>query len=125
MMTTPASSGEMPCRRWNGRAVLSLPARLMLPMGEYDCLLEDLSLGGACIHIATAPRLGATAILKFGDHALFCTISWVKGQQCGLKFMERLPKDVVMRMQWLAANIEDYENERSIQAARNWSTGKG
>jgi PilZ domain len=112
------------CHRWDGRAPMDVPARLMLTSGIHACLLEDISLGGARISLDYSPVKGAEAFLQFGSYEVFCTITWSRRGQCGIKFDQRLPKPVLLRMREYADNREVIETAQSRSAAKGWSTGQ-
>ncbi|OCC24766.1 hypothetical protein MB02_04650 [Croceicoccus estronivorus] len=120
----PSSTEKMACRRWNGRARLALPAKLMLPNEEMHCMLEDLSLGGARIRIEKLPRLGASVWLRFSDYEIFGSVAWARGHLCGLTFEERIPKDIILHMRALSDHFSEYEDSQARFAAEHWASGK-
>jgi len=121
----PSSEEKMVCRRWNGRAALALPARLMLPNEEIHCVLEDLSLGGARIRIGKLPKLGASVWLRFSDYEIFGSVAWTRGHLCGLTFEQRIPKDIILHMRVLSDHFVEYEDSEARFAAKDWASGKG
>ncbi|HEX9807723.1 MAG TPA: PilZ domain-containing protein [Alteraurantiacibacter sp.] len=115
---------NMTCRRWDGRAPMDIPARLMLTNGTEPCLLEDLSMGGARIALDSPPKTGAEGFLKFGRYEVFATVVWTRGGECGVEFERRLPKEVIIEMREFARNIDQLEASQLRNAAKGWSTGR-
>jgi hypothetical protein len=83
------------CSRRDGRIPVSVPAELELARGSTDCSIEDISMGGARIRLHIPPKQGTLAILRFGGYQVFGAIAWAKGHCCGMKFDNRIPKEVV------------------------------
>jgi len=115
---------NLTCRRWDGRAPMDIPARLMLSGSNEACLLEDLSMGGARIAMPGPPRCGAEAFLEFGTYQVYCSVVWVRGEECGIKFDQRLPKQVIIQMREFARNVDLIEAKELRSAAQGWSTGR-
>ena len=97
----------------------------MLSEGKFDCVLEDLSLGGARISCDRKIESGREAWLKFDRFKVFGTITWVHGRQYGIEFEERIPKSVIMEMQSFAADYEAYEKHQGTVEAKAYVIGEG
>ncbi|GEM_PF-2846144 len=113
------------CRRDYRRALLSLPSAIMLPNGEFPCSLEDLSLGGARIRAEREMISGDALWLKLDKLRVFGIVRWVKEDEYGVEFEEKLPKTLVMQMQGHAVDPEEYEAVQAMLMARNWVIGDG
>jgi len=50
--------------------------------------LADISQTGAMLRGSRLPPTGSTALLKAGPLQVLCTVVWVKGEQCGVRFDE-------------------------------------
>ncbi len=97
---------------------MSFPGKLALSDGNFDCVLEDLSLGGARVSSDRAIEQGREVWLKFDRFEVFGTITWANGGQYGIEFEERLPKSVILEMQGYAVDFDDYEEYHSKIAAK-------
>lgn len=117
--------GDESCRREAGRAILSFPGKLALSDGNFDCVLEDLSLGGACISCDREIEAGREVWLKFDRFKVFGTIAWCHDRQYGIEFEERIPKSIVLEMQGYAVNFDDYEKHQGMVAAKAHVIGEG
>lgn len=91
-------------RRANARARMCLPAKLMFPDRACTCILENLSPGGALVHVESAPPLGSGACLQCADFELFCTVVWTDGRKAGLSFDVPLNHDIVLAVRAFANN---------------------
>ena len=116
---------EESCRRGVGRAILAFPGKLMLSEGKFDCVLEDLSLGGARISCDRKIDSGREIWLKFDRFEVFGTITWVHGRQYGVEFEERVPKSIIIEMQSYAADYEAYEKRQGTDEAKAYVIGEG
>lgn len=110
--------------RRDGRASLSFPCTIILPDGKFPCELKDVSLGGA--RISTDARLepGRTLWLKFDEYEAFATVMWARGGECGVKFEERLPKVIVMKVQGYSVDMDEYQAAQGRRAAKSWAIGE-
>lgn len=116
--------GEELCRRGAGRAHLTFPGKLALSDGNFACMLEDLSLGGARISCSRKTETGREVWLEFDRFKVFGTIAWAHGSQYGINFEERIPKRIVLEMQGYAANIEEYDKHQSMIEAKSHVLGE-
>lgn len=112
-------------RRANARARMCLPVKLMFPDRTCTCILENLSSGGARIHIDPAPRLGSGAFLQCADIELFCTVVWTHGAKSGLAFDMPLSKDVVVAVRTFADNYANIAQAEMQREANGWVEGRG
>jgi hypothetical protein len=119
------SQDDESCRRDAGRAQLHFPGKLALSDGNYDCVLEDLSLGGARISSDRTIEHGREVWLKFDRFEVFGTVTWARGGQYGIEFEERLPKSVILEMQGYAVDFDDYEAYQGKMAAKAHVYGDG
>lgn len=112
-------------RRRTGRAMLAFPGKLALSDGNFDCIVEDLSLGGARITCFRAITPDREAWLKFDRFKVFGTINWRDGNEYGVAFEEALPKRVILEMRDHAADISGYERRQATLAAKDHVIGDG
>ena len=126
-MTALAESwqGDESCRRVAGRALLAFPGKLALSEGNFDCVVEDLSLGGARISCNRKMEPGREVWLKFDRFKVFGTLTWCHDGQYGIEFEERIPKSIVLEMQGYAANFEEYDRHQGTAAAKAYVVGEG
>lgn len=112
-------------RRNVGRAVLSFPSKLALSEGNFSCVLEDISLGGARISCDRKIESGRELWLKFDRFNIFGTISWSHGREYGIEFEERIPKAIILEIQGCASDLETYEEHQGMVAAKAYVLGEG
>ena len=125
MVLAEAGHGAEANRRTAGRAHLAFPSKLALSEGDFKCLLEDLSLGGARISCDRKIECGREIWLGFDRYKLFGTITWVHGREYGIEFDERIPKSIILEMQGYAADYEAYDEHQGMVAARAYVVGEG
>lgn len=106
------------CRRQIGRAHLAFPAKVALSEGDFECVLEDLSLGGARISCKRRIESGREVWLKFDRFQVFGLIAWCCDNQYGVVFEERIPKTVLLEVQGFSVDLDAYENHQGLIAAR-------
>ena len=87
--TTPISEEEAAALRRTVRKRVLWAAKLARGAKRYDCVVVDLSLGGARIHLAQPVSKGELVTLML-DHlgALRAEIVWQEEQSIGLRFVE-------------------------------------
>jgi PilZ domain len=112
-------------RRSSARARLCLPAKLMFPDKTCACLLENLSSGGARLHVETPPRLGAGVFLQFAHLELFCTVVWTAGHRCGVNFDLPLEHDIIVALRDFAENYARITRADIQREAGLWVGGQG
>ena len=125
-MASIASNGaaQSPGRRSNARLRLGIPGRLILTSGNRECLLNDISASGGRVTVAELPRSGGSAFLRFLEFEIFCEVKWVRGNQCGLRFADRLSREDLVRLRVFADNF--VEHDRAVQARQthDWVLGR-
>ena len=104
---------------------MAFPGKLVLSEGTFDCVLEDLSLGGAGVSCDREIESGRELWLKFDRFEVFGTITWAHGHQYGIEFEERIPKSVILEMQGYAVDLDDYEKQQGRVAAKAYVVGEG
>lgn len=113
------------CRRAAGRAHLAFPGKLELSEGNFECVLEDLSLSGARISCDHKLKAGRPVWLSFDRSKVFGTITWSRGREHGIEFEERIPKSIILEMRGYASDIEAYDKHQGIVAAKTYVFGEG
>jgi hypothetical protein len=116
---------EESCRREVARAILAFPGKLLLSEGTFDCVLDDLSLGGARFSCNRKIDSGREVWLKFDRFEVFGTVTWVHGRQYGVEFEQRLAKSVIIEMRSYAADYEAYEKHQGTEEAKAYVIGEG
>ena len=111
-------------RRANARARLMLPAMLMLPGSKEKGWLENISRTGARVRMQNLPSVGSTAIFKFANFELWCTVAWTRGSNCGLCFDAPLPRETVTRLRSFSDNYEEHKQTHSESVAKSWVSGQ-
>lgn len=82
-------------RRDAKRALTDCPAELRLPSGIRSAQLYDISQTGAQLSLANPPPVGASALLKWGQHEYFVTVAWASATLCGVIFDRPISDDIV------------------------------
>lgn len=104
---------------------MAFPAKLALSEGNFDCVLEDLSLNGARISCNRSIESGREVWLNFDRFKVFGTITWSRGREYGIKFEERIPKSIILEMQGYAGDFEAYNENQGMVAAKSYVLGEG
>ena len=110
--------------RRDGRAPLSFPCTIVLPDGKFPCELKDISLGGARIRADCKLEQGRTLWLTFDEYEAFATVMWARGGEYGVKFEDRLPKVIVMKVQGYSVDMDEYQAAQGRRAAKSWVNGE-
>jgi hypothetical protein len=122
MATEQINAPQTPAgRRRHSRLRLNLAGRLITLDGTVSLTLLDLSRTGARIIMGQGLVRGGDAVLNWHRFEAFCTIAWIRGQQCGLDFDEPLPEDVLHNTRTVAD--ADPDRNASRAAARAWAAG--
>ena len=116
----PVAQGQ---RTYN-RLRLVMPGELELTGGTQGCFIDNVSSSGARIRVAQPLQRGCPAVLHLAERRAFATVVWVHGNQCGLRFDKNLPLEEMQRLLWITQNREQYDRERQLQAAKEWSVGQ-
>jgi len=110
-------------RRGSSRLRLALPAMVDLVGGVRRCILADISLTGARVELADAPKPGEFGVLQIGSLEAFGMIVWSGPEGCGFRFDEKISeRDLVLLRQAEDQTAEEAKNA-SIKFARNWVEG--
>lgn len=125
MALAEAWQDDESCRRVAGRALLAFPGKLALSEGNFKCVLEDLSLGGARISCDRKIESGREVWLNFDRLKAFGTITWSHGCKYGIEFEERIPKSIILEMQGYAVDLEAYDKHQGMVAAKAYVIGEG
>jgi hypothetical protein len=112
------------CRRTVGRALLSFPCKLELSEGKFKCVLEDLSLSGARVNCSQKIDPGRQAWLIFDRFKVFGTITRCHGLEYGIEFEEHIPKSIILEMQEHAVDLEAYDRQHGMVAAKDYVIGE-
>lgn len=83
-------------RRAFVRTRVDWPALLRTPSGEWSGRMIDISEKGARIKLRNPPRVGASALLKWGSCEFFCDVAWANQDSCGVSFEKPLPRKVLI-----------------------------
>lgn len=79
-------------KRAHPRFKVRLEGRLLSldGMHNYDCTIEDLSEGGACVSTRYAVTLPARMFLfeRQGGDTFECEVRWQRDRQVGLRFID-------------------------------------
>jgi hypothetical protein len=111
-------------RRANARARLMLPSILLLPTAKEGGWLVNVSCGGALVRVQQLPSVGSTAIFKFAEFELWCTVVWASGSCCGIRFDAPLPMETVSRLRSFSDNYAEHEQAHSERMAESWVSGQ-
>lgn len=112
-------------RRNTGRANLSFPSKLALSDGNFKCVLEDLSLGGARVSCDRKIESGREVWLIFDRFKVFGTIAWLHGPEYGIEFEQHIPKAIILEMQGHAVDLDAYDKDQGLVAAKAYVIGEG
>jgi hypothetical protein len=100
--------------RASARVKIAIEARLRLTIGDRPGQLVDLSETGARIALPNPPPVGATVILLWFSHELFCKVIWTAQDACGLQFDRPITQEIV-----LEAIGQDFDPPATAAANRN------
>ena len=85
------------CRRSSPRYAVLLNARAVTAAGTLQVTIRDLSLEGAMIQGATAPRTGCRLLLHRRSLVVPATVVWQSGNRAGLRFEQPLSEQQLYR----------------------------
>jgi hypothetical protein len=85
------------CRRSSPRYSLLLNARVVTAAGTLQVTIRDLSLEGALIQGAVAPRIGCHLLLHRRTLVVPATVVWQEGSRAGLRFEQPLSEQQLYR----------------------------
>jgi hypothetical protein len=98
MRTAMASVSEQQqadVRRF-GRHRIMLAANVYSVHGELNCVLLDVSQGGAMLSAAPPLPVGCRLLLERHAFEVPGVVRWVEGNRFGIQFEEMLSEDVVL-----------------------------
>jgi len=85
-------------RRAYVRTRVDWPALLRTPAGEWAGRIDDISEKGARLKVQFPPRVGASALLEWNSHEVFCKVMWTNKDSCGVSFDKPLPRNLLVEM---------------------------
>ncbi len=88
-------TAPVPERRSSPRTRVDCTAILVMPSGNADGRLFDISDTGARITTDKPPGNGVAAILEWPHGEAYCHIIWSKPGMCGVQFDRPLPASVL------------------------------
>jgi hypothetical protein len=84
------SAGPRP--GYHGRWTTHVPAQLRTARGLFRCIVEDISVAGAKLHIGAVPVAGTHVFLLLEDYGTFAArVAWRRSEYLGLNFSVRQP----------------------------------
>ena len=95
-----------------------------MPIGSIACIICDISLGGAKIKADQPVPIGESLWIALGRVKVFATVQWVRGKQIGVKFDEKLPKALVLRLRGEAVDPKALEDAEAKLIAQKWEGGR-
>lgn len=106
------------------RAMARLPAGLeaglVTPDRHMRCKVENVSRLGCRLQLPEPPRAAATTLLRFAEIEVLGTVSWVRGERCGVKFERPLALETVERIRWIIDHMREHEIEGMANASAAW-----
>jgi len=90
--TKPVSAPE---RRTGPRTRVDCLATLLMPSGNRNGRLFDISTTGARMVTDNPPPKGVSAILDWNLHEAYCHVIWVKPGMCGVEFDRPIPAKAI------------------------------
>ena len=85
------------CRRASPRYTVLLNARVLTAAGTLQVTIRDLSLEGAMIQGAIAPKAGCRLLLHRRSLVVPATVVWQSGGRAGLRFEQPLSDQQLYR----------------------------
>ena len=107
-------------RRAAPRVRVYLPATLMLTNRSVNCIIENISTGGARLHLADLPRVRSDAFLMCGGLEIFSVVVWVKGHRCGLFFEDELSPDAVVAIRRFSDEYAERVRQQAESQEEPW-----
>ena len=106
--------------RGMARLQSALDAGLETPGRTARCKVENLSRLGCRLQLSEPPRDGATALVRFAEVEIMGTVSWVRGERCGVKFARPLDIETVERIRWIIEHSAEHAIESMANASDVW-----
>lgn len=114
-----------PGKRFLGRLRVRLPAKLVTFSKTYPAILLDVSGGGAKLEFEGEPPHGEL-MLRWGKFEAHGSITWLRGQRCGIQFGCKLPQEVLVATDELnQSGALPADCGLTGDAARAWADGSG
>lgn len=107
-------------KRSVARLAIELDAGLVLPERTTRCLLENVSRTGCRLRLAEPPKIGATVLIKVERIESLGTVTWVKGDRCGIAFEEALQPQSLERLHWIIENSNSHQFNSMTNATAIW-----
>src|SRR3954452_18542196 len=85
------------CRRATPRYSVLLNARVLTTAGTLQVTIRDLSLEGAMVQGAIAPKVGCRLLLHRRSLVVPATVMWQTGSRAGLRFEQPLTDQQLYR----------------------------
>ena len=118
------SNAQPTGQRRHRRARLSLPAQVETITSRESGQLTSLSRSGACVRVATVPRVGSDVLLRCGDIEAFGTVVWSGPAACGIRFEELLDDRSVVAVRLVSDRQPETVAAQRVAAARAWVEGR-
>jgi hypothetical protein len=99
---------------------IALDAGLAMPERTTRCLLENVSRTGCRLRLAEPPRVGATVLIKVERIEALGSVTWVKGDRCGISFEEILATQSLERLRWIIENDNGHQFNNMANATAIW-----
>jgi PilZ domain len=97
-----------------------LEAGLETPGRTTRCKVENVSRQGCRLQLPEPPRVGATTLVRFAEAEVMGTVSWVRGERCGIKFARPLALEQVERIRWITEHAREHEIDTLARASEVW-----
>lgn len=104
-------------RRRYGRLRLRLQTKIITIHGTYTGLLMDLSLTGARVRFGNGVPGAGDALIQWDGNEAFGRIVWAEGAECGIRFDEPLPEDLLLGMREATPSPDEAEETRNAAAS--------
>lgn len=112
------------CSRILGRAMIRLPASILMIDGRENCWINDISLGGARIETNRLPEVREPLILRTEILDVFAMTIWAAGTEAGIRFDDKISKESLFHLRDLAHGWRRYIKGLGMVAARDWVAGR-
>lgn len=106
--------------RSTARLTVDVDARLTLPGRSATGTVENVSRTGCRLLLAESPRVGVTLLLRVDRIETLCSVVWVRGTRCGVRFANALPAEQLNRLRWIVDNAGDHEQRAIAHATAMW-----
>jgi hypothetical protein len=102
------------------RLTAGLEAGLVTPDRNMRCRVDNISRLGCRLQLPEPPRPGATILLRFAEIEALGTISWVKGDRCGIEFAKPLSLETVEHIRWIIEHASEHEFVGMVRGSAGW-----